>query len=40
MEAENGVSNHKPKNEDSNPKLQEARNRDSLLELLEGAQSS
>jgi len=40
MEAETGVSNHKPKNEDSNPKLQEARNRDSLLELLEGAQSS
>ena len=34
MEAKPGVSNHKPKNEDSNPTLQEARNRDSLLELL------
>ena len=40
MEAETGVSNHKPKNEDRKPKLQEARNRDALLELLEGAQSS
>ena len=39
MEAETGVSNIS-QSEDSNPNLLEARNTDSLLELLEGAQSS